>query len=379
MDITTRPTLQQFLADTKQGPYVSLYMSWPEHTPVEKLRIRFKNMLKHVKTVMAETYSGTDFAPYAAELEPYEQDPMFWQDSEANGIGMLTNGAQTYVTPMYEAVDEVAMVTEVPQILPLMLDEATATDFDILALNADSIQLYHNHGHQVRPVSLPDDAPQTLKGTLGTEIRGGELNSVSQGGGHVTYHGHNEKSAEKASDQRRFYQAVDQYLLTNYSNPKKMPLVLMGLAENVAVFREISKNHHLLPKLAVVKSPATLDFVELDDLLEPVRATLRDRRRQHFANVIENARGNGSYTDELATIVSAALRGQIAILFVQAGARIHARLEGDQIERDSKAAQHANLLNTLADIVLGHGGQVELLPKPIYQLKSALRCVMLSQ
>lgn len=54
MDITTRPTLQQFLADTKQGPYVSLYMSWPEHTPVEKLRIRFKNMLKHVKTVMAE-------------------------------------------------------------------------------------------------------------------------------------------------------------------------------------------------------------------------------------------------------------------------------------------------------------------------------------
>lgn len=363
MDITTRPTLQQFLADTKQGPYVSLYMSWPEHTPVEKLRIRFKNMLKHVKTVMAETYSGTDFAPYAAELEPYEQDPMFWQDSEANGIGMLTNGAQTYVTPMYEAVDEVAMVTEVPQILPLMLDEATATDFDILALNADSIQLYHNHGHQVRPVSLPDDAPQTLKGTLGTEIRGGELNSVSQGGGHVTYHGHNEKSAEKASDQRRFYQAVDQYLLTNYSNPKKMPLVLMGLAENVAVFREISKNHHLLPKLAVVKSPATLDFVELDDLLEPVRATLRDRRRQHFANVIENARGNGSYTDELATIISAALRGQIAILFVQAGARIHARLEGDQIERDSKAAQHANLLNTLADIVLGHGGQVELLPE----------------
>ena len=363
MDITTRPTLQQFLADTKQGPYVSLYMSWPEHTPVEKLRIRFKNMLKHVKTVMAETYSGTDFAPYAAEREPYEQDPMFWQDSEANGIGMLTNGAQTYVTPMYEAVDEVAMVTEVPQILPLMLDEATATDFDILALNADSIQLYHNHGHQVRPVSLPDDAPQTLKGTLGTEIRGGELNSVSQGGGHVTYHGHNEKSAEKASDQRRFYQAVDQYLLTNYSNPKKMPLVLMGLAENVAVFREISKNHHLLPKLAVVKSPATLDFVELDDLLEPVRATLRDRRRQHFANVIENARGNGSYTDELATIVSAALRGQIAILFVQAGARIHARLEGDQIERDSKAAQHANLLNTLADIVLGHGGQVELLPE----------------
>lgn len=363
MDITTRPTLQQFLADTKQGPYVSLYMSWPEHTPVEKLRIRFKNMLKHVKTVMAETYSDTDFAPYAAELEPYEQDPMFWQDSEANGIGMLTNGAQTYVTPMYEAVNEVAMVTEVPQILPLMLDEATATDFDILALNADSIQLYHNHGHQVRSVSLPDDAPQTLKGTLGTEIRGGELNSVSQGGDHVTYHGHNEKSAEKASDQRRFYQAVDQYLLTNYSNPKKMPLVLMGLAENVAVFREISKNHHLLPKLAVVKSPATLDFVELDDLLEPVRATLRDRRRQHFANVIENARGNGSYTDELATIVSAALRGQIAILFVQAGARIHARLEGDQIERDSKAAQHANLLNTLADIVLGHGGQVELLPE----------------
>ena len=363
MDITTRPTLQQFLADTKQGPYVSLYLSWPDNTPVEELRIRFKNMMKHVKAVMGETYPKTDFAPYAAELEPYEQDPMFWQTCETNGIGVLTNGTQTYVTPMYETVDDVAMVTELPQILPLMLDEATATDFDILALNADSIKLYHNHGHQVRPVSLPDDAPQTLTGTLGTEIRGGELNSVPQGSGHVTYHGHNDKSAEKASDQRRFYQAVDQYLLAHYSNPNKMPLVLMGLAENVAVFREISNNHHLLPKLAVMKSPATLDFVELDDLLAPIRETLRDRRRQRFAAIIEKARSNDSYTEELTTIVTAALRGQLAMLFVQAGARIHARLDGERIERDSKVAQHANLLNTLADIVLGHGGQVVVLPE----------------
>ena len=361
MDMTTRPTLQHFLSDTKHGPYVSLYMSWPENTSVEALRLRFKNMVKHTKSVMTETYPETDFSAYAAELEPYEQDPTFWQTCETNGFGMLTNGAQTYVTPMYEAVDEVAMVTDMPQILPLMLDEATATDFDILALNADSIQMYHNHGHQVRPISLPDDAPQTLKGTLGTEIRGGETNSVSQGGGRVTHHGHNEKSAEKASDQRRFYQAVDQYVLANHSNPHKMPLVLMGLAENVAVFREISKNHHLLPKLAVVKSPANLDFVELDDLLTPVRETLRDRRRQNFAEIIENARGNDSYTDHLEEVGQAAVAGRIAILFVQAGARIHARLEGTQIERDSINAQHANLLNDLADIVLSHGGQVELL------------------
>ena len=88
----------------------------------------------------------------------------------------------------------------------------------------------------------------------------------------------------------------------------------MGLAENVAVFREISKNHHLLPKLAVVKSPANLDFVELDDLLTPVRETLRDRRRQNFAEIIENARGNDSYTDHLEEVVQAAVAGRIAIL-----------------------------------------------------------------
>ena len=34
MDMTTRPTLQHFLSDTKHGPYVSLYMSWPENTEV---------------------------------------------------------------------------------------------------------------------------------------------------------------------------------------------------------------------------------------------------------------------------------------------------------------------------------------------------------
>lgn len=42
MDMTTRPTLQHFLSDTKHGPYVSLYMSWPENTSVEALRLRFK-------------------------------------------------------------------------------------------------------------------------------------------------------------------------------------------------------------------------------------------------------------------------------------------------------------------------------------------------
>ncbi|EPC74680.1 hypothetical protein Lpp71_07336, partial [Lacticaseibacillus paracasei subsp. paracasei Lpp71] len=55
MDMTTRPTLQHFLSDTKHGPYVSLYMSWPENTSVEALRLRFKNMVKHTKSVMTET------------------------------------------------------------------------------------------------------------------------------------------------------------------------------------------------------------------------------------------------------------------------------------------------------------------------------------
>ncbi len=59
MDMTTRPTLQHFLCDTKHGPYVSLYMSWPENTSVEALRLRFKNMVKHTKSVMTETFRHT--------------------------------------------------------------------------------------------------------------------------------------------------------------------------------------------------------------------------------------------------------------------------------------------------------------------------------
>jgi hypothetical protein len=253
------------------------------------------------------------------------------------------------------------MVTAQPQILPLIADAQRHQAFDVLVLQSDKIALLQATKGTLTPTPLPESAPQTLIGTLGDEVRGGGLNSVSQGRGQVSYHGHGDKANSDATDMRRFFQAVDEYIMAQYSQPHQQPLALWGLSQTLAVFRDLSRNPWLLDVQLEV-SPEPLDAAACARAAVTLQQDLATQRQHHLLTVIDQARSANRLVTDLGAVLQANAAGAIAHLLLADTGRINGRLVDGALETTGDKAQHNNLLNDLAVATMQQGGQVTVLP-----------------
>lgn len=360
--MTDMTVLQNFLNAEPAGPFVSIYLPREPHEDVAAVQLRLRHLMAHARDVMAEAWPDEDFAPYATQFEVLFDTPQRITGDHGRGLGILSDGARLEIFELDVSVSETAMVTALPQVMPLLADAQNHEDFDLLVLQRDQIALYHHDHHQLQPVTLPADAPQTLKQTLGTELRGGSLNSVSQGQGNVSYHGHNEKSAEEDVDTRRFLQAVDTYVADHCSKPNKRPLALLGLAQTLAVFRDLSRNPHLTD-IQIAVSPNNLSQTDLARIAATLRRDFAARAQHDLLSMLDDARSGDRVQTDLGAVIDAVVNGTVAQLLVQIGARVHGELRDGVLDHTSEQAQHNNLLNDLAEQVVMRGGTVHLLPK----------------
>ncbi|MFD1440088.1 baeRF6 domain-containing protein [Lacticaseibacillus hegangensis] len=370
MATDTQLSLQDFLSSSTKGPFVSLYLPLEADRTVEATRLTLRHLAAHAKDVMAQTHPGTDFAPYEATLKAAAGDqPLI--SIVGQGAALLSNGQQAIAVGLEYAVSPTAMTTDRPQLLPLVLDAQRQFDFDLLLLQRDKVALALNRGDVLTMVDLPDDAPVTLLGTLGTEKRGGSVNTVAQGPGQASYHGHADRASEEEIDRRRYYQAVDTYLLDHYSNPNQRRLILFGLPENIAAFREISRNPHLSGSMQVELNPGNMSLGDIDLALDDLRQDYADRHADETLALLETARGSGKYVEDLGGIIEALQQRSVDTLVLRQGARIRGVLEDGRLETDGPAAEHNNLLNDLAAMTLAQGGKVQVVPDNLLRLRVA--------
>jgi len=340
--------LRTFLQETTdQGPFVTIYLPMEDEQIPEKSKIQIKNLAKHAEGVMATAWPESKWETFAPAIDPFINDSLAWADIHGHGFGLITNGKRTYVQALGNVVNEQAMVTETPQILPLLLDNQRHFDFDLLALNIDRVEFYHNDGTTLTPVALPAN-PGRMEATIGAELRGGEKNSVSKG-------------PDELSDQRRYYTDLDKFITDTYSKPHQRMLILIGLAQNLRMFHEVSKNLYLSNRYQIEASPVNLTKPELDDLVDQMRQEWRKDQFEHALNRIDRATSQKRYRSDLGQVVDAVVNGAVEHLYIQSGARYNGRIKDMQLEGSSEQAQHNNLLNDLADIVLAFGGKVTLM------------------
>ncbi len=363
MTTTYDTTLQQFLTESGDGPFVTLYMPLEKNQNAEKSKLMVRHLTNHAKDVMADAWPETAWAPYGSKLQPLMDEPDLIAGMSGQGLGVITDGTRLYLHDLEYPVAETAMVTAMPQVLPILLDMQRHFEFDLLALQGDSIALYHNAGDLLTKVDLPEDAPLTLKGTLGTEIRGGSLNSVGQGRGRVSYHGHNDKSYEEDIDSHRYYQAVDTYIADNFSKPNKQRLVLIGLPQNIALFRDVSRNQYLSKDAHVEVNPGGMTTEQISQSLDLMRRDATIRQSQSLLELVNEARGRERYAADLGLVIDALSHQAVDTLVIRQGARINGRLLDDELDTSSEIAKHNNLLNDLADLTIAQGGTVQVMPE----------------
>lgn len=355
----TMTELQALHSTTGTQPIVSIYLPLSPTHDLSAIQLTLKGLLKQVEHDMATDWPEHDWASYAAQFSDVFAPTRRITETPGQSVCIVSDGQHLQVLTLESLVSANATVSDQVQILPLLLDMQHQHTFDLLTLQQDQIGFYRYDRHELTPVSLPKDAPRTLKQTLGSEVRGGNLNSVSQGPGKVSYHGHTDKAAEDASDTRRFFQAVDDYIAAHYSAPSRRQLVLMGLAPAISTFRELSHNS-LLDDDQITLSPSGLTLAELRTAAVELCQRVDARNDRATLASLDAARSGKRVSSDLGTIADL-LPGGIEQLVLAENARIPGRLRNGKLDCSSPAARRQNLANDFANQVLSSGGSVHLL------------------
>ncbi|MEN2368920.1 hypothetical protein [Levilactobacillus brevis] len=186
---------------------------------------------------------------------------MIDQNLPYQGITLFIQGntLELFVLPR-TTVDEVKLtISKSPDLLSILREQPNKMYY-LLALEGTSFRLFKIVDKTVAPVKLDADAPTDLVETLGSEKHGGELNFIGQGGS-TTFHGHNETSKEKQIDLERYYREINKYLVETID--LTVPIVLMGLPKNLALFKRISEKLSL-SEIQISKSPTDLTNAQIE-------------------------------------------------------------------------------------------------------------------
>jgi hypothetical protein len=184
------------------------------------------------------------------------------------------------------------------------------------------------------------------------------------GSGLTTRHGTNVRQDLVDNETERFFRAVDEAVIEQYSRPSGMPLLLAALPEHHHLFRAVSRNPFLLTDTIDIYPNAQ----SLDKLRERAWQILLPRYLERLSGLVE--RLGASMAEErgganLVEVARAAAAGRVATLLVEADRVIPGRF--DPV---SGAIEFAplddlgvdDLLDDVSEYALKTGGEVMIVP-----------------
>ncbi|MFB9770684.1 baeRF6 domain-containing protein [Lactiplantibacillus modestisalitolerans] len=360
--IQTRHSLNTLMQQRDTGPFVSLYVNTvPGLQAANRQRLQFKQLISTAEQLWGRHFPQTDFTPYREQLTALRRSPDFWKEHVQAQAGIIVNAEQCFTFDLQYPTTEQVIVNRMPAIRPLLADRQHQFDFDLLALSEDRIQLYQQRHGQFAITELPADAPVTLRGTLGTEKRGGDLNFNSSPVHGVNYHGHNAKAEERAVDQRNYYLQVAKFM-DNWSKRTQRPLILMGLPHNQALFRQLTQNPHLSAVLKIDQSPNNLSPAAVLTATTPVQS----QWHTHMADILlaryDQAIGQKRALADPFDMIKPALNGRVSTLIVAADAQVDGTIPATDVMLTEPLALPDNLIDDLVDVVMAANGQVRIIP-----------------
>ncbi len=362
MDTMVKNDLTQLMMQRDDGPFIAIYLNTAAVlNDMNQRRLEFKQLISEAKTQLAQRFPNHSFDAFQNQFDRLMNDKSFWLKHTGPQTGLIANAEQLLVFDLQYPTNNQVIVNSMPAIRPILADRQHEFDFDLLALNEDSMQMYEQRHGNFTVVDLPADAPLTLKGTLGDEKRGGDLNFNSSPVHGANYHGHNAKAEERQIDQKNYYQQVAQYVLA-YSQQTQRPLILMGLHHNQALFRQVNKNPYLSPDLLIEKSPNNLTLGEM----QTATADVQDQWHTQLADILlaryDKANSRKLALNDPFDMIKPALSGRIDMLIVANDANVAGTLPSTEVMLADPVAQPDNFTDDLVDVVMAKNGQVRIIP-----------------
>lgn len=363
----------------EEGLCISLYQPTHRHRPENKQDlIRYENLVQKIENSLNKRYKDQDIKEIMKPFKEIGQDRIFWNNT-ADGLAILSNGKECIVYKLQRQVEELALVSDRFHIKPLIRYFQSSDRYHLLGLDMKYFTLYEGNRYGFEEVDLDPDIPRSLEEVLGEDQTEPYLNPGAYGGAGATpmFHGHGGRKDEIDIDTQRYFRYVDKFVLDNYSNPMKIPLILVALDEHHGLFNNISHNSFLLSD-GVKQDYKSLDLDQLKksawEIIEPFYLEKTKKLVDNYK--VQRSKFLGS--DDVSEVSRAVVENRVDTVLLEADKFIQGRINketGELIREDTSGSDYDNVLDEIAKMVLENKGEVLVLPKERMPSTSGLAAI----
>ncbi len=318
MDLLTRTDIQTLAASDAEGPHVSLFIPTERFgTGIQADQLRWKNLISQVETRLLEMMRRPEAEALLAPARDLLGDSLAWRNL-SDGLAMFLRPGWVRQYRIPAPLPTLGTVGDHFVTGPLMRLLSGDEHFLLLALSQGEVRLMDGSRHTVGQIELAD-VPTSLSDVVEpAEPRSDTMTRPLSGGrgGRAVFFGHGAMDDDaKKDDLMRFLRQVAGGL-QEVLNGQTAPMVLVGLEQNVAAYREVNTYGHVLDE-SVVRNPDGLSPAELHDLAWPVVEKRHHEDRTRLIDRFHAMSGTGQVTDDLAMIRTAAEQGRVDTLFLR--------------------------------------------------------------
>jgi hypothetical protein len=349
------------LADENGEHLLSLYLPTAVAGPgVAQNPIRFKNLVRGVEREL----DGRVGRAALALLEPLAklvEDGAFWRH-QGRGLAILRDAERIRCWRLPYEPAELAVTGSRFMLRPLLPLVAGNDHYYVLGLGREFVRLWRGDRWTIEERVLGPDVPRRIEDVIGTDFEPKSIQWHTRtphgpGGSRAAmFHGHGAAADEQDLELREFLLAIARNI-GRYLEPKA-PLVVCGLEEIGAMFREVAAEPGLVDEPITIHPP-DLTPEELRERAWRVAApVLREPQTKAAARFAELA-GTGRATSDLAVVVAAAADGRVETLLYEAAAPpVWGRWDpAARRVLDAGDGEREDLLDRAAIETLRHGGR----------------------
>jgi peptide subunit release factor 1 (eRF1) len=364
----------------RAAPCLTLYQpTHRQHPGNLQDPIRFGNLVKQLSQSLQKKYPQRDIDTLLAPLHALAGDSKFWNHT-LDGLAVLVATDFFRAYRLQRPVAELAVVADSFHTKPLLRMMQSADRYQVLGINRHEARLFEGNRDRLDEIELAPDVPRTLADVLD---RNAERERATRTHGPIKpqtmgRHGASDvKQDAIRADTEHFFRAVDRAVLEHHSRPTGLPLLLAAVPEHHHLFREVSRNPHLLDTTLDVHP----DDLTPDALRERAWEQLLPHYLQRLAGLVDRfhaALPRNQATDELAEAAKAAVAGRVDTLLLEAERHVAGRMDaasGAITFGNLDAPDMDDVLDDLGERVLASGGEVIVVPTERMPTRTGLAAI----
>lgn len=346
-----------------KGRCVTLTLTTHRHLNEKKQdRIVFKNLIKDLE----HKVDANDYEHHRKILKDLLEDDEFWKYSQ-DGMAVLSCDDYCYVYRFPYSVKTMCEIDDDFHLRPLLYAEQQNLDFHVLGLNLDHFELFSFHQNRLSKIDLPEIETLSRRAVLGQQHTEDYFTESSFAGvGRPAIHTSNtDKRKDFDVDTHKYFRFIDHYIQDKFSNPLKLPLVLMSTQTNISDLREVSHNPYLC-KHSIDLGYQNVSTQTLEEEAIKIKELMNDENNQNQIKAYESAQIQNHTEKDLHIIYQASHEGKIDTLLIKEDKHIYVKMHENSKNfklchfEDEEAVE---LIDLIIKQVLNHQGRIWILPK----------------